>query len=217
MTVQIHGRPCFNMRRRAIRPGELPDPTKYGTLAATPGSIHPVHQSRLRPHRLRRHPSHARLQHPPALYRPSQRSAPQTPTRNILKRGTSQATGRSPANRGVCLANGVSTGFHQQVADLGQRSVDMIANAFSAGFDRTIHRAWPSPVGSSERFIRYRHLSAETSEGKWSRTFTTRRCRVSPFRRQRAVAALPLTARPSGRRDLLSCVFMGIAWTTGAT
>ena len=36
----------------------------------------------------------------------------------------------------------------------------MIANAFRAGFHLVIHRAWPLPVGSSERVTKYKHFSA---------------------------------------------------------
>lgn len=40
---------------------------------------------------------------------------------------------------------------------LSSRPAKVIANAFKAGFHRTIQRARPPPVGSSERVTNYRH------------------------------------------------------------
>ena len=45
----------------------------------------------------------------------------------------------------------------------------MMAKALSAGFQRALHRIRPLPVGSSERTVRYMHLSAAYSSGKWPR------------------------------------------------
>lgn len=56
-----------------------------------------------------------------------------------------------PSSGKVYLADCISADFHQYVSGPGQRSAYVIANAFRAGFHRTIHRAWPLPVGSSER------------------------------------------------------------------
>ena len=39
----------------------------------------------------------------------------------------------------------------------------MNANAFSAGFQRIVHRFWPVPVGSSDRVTKYRHLRTACS------------------------------------------------------
>jgi hypothetical protein len=50
-----------------------------------------------------------------------------------------------------------------------------MANAFSAGFHRFIHRFLAVPVGSRERVMRYRHLRAAWSVGKWPRARTALR------------------------------------------
>ena len=59
--------------------------------------------------------------------------------------------------------------FHCCVPSLGQRSAKVMAKALSAGFQRALHRIRPLPVGSSERTVRYMHLSAACSSGKWPR------------------------------------------------
>ena len=58
---------------------------------------------------------------------------------------------------------------------LSSRPAKVIANAFKAGFHRTIQRARPPPVGSSDRVTKYRHFNAEASLGKWPRALTARR------------------------------------------
>jgi hypothetical protein len=50
-----------------------------------------------------------------------------------------------------------------------------MANAFSAGFHRFIHRFLAVPVGSRERATRYRHLRTAWSVGKWPRALTALR------------------------------------------
>jgi hypothetical protein len=62
------------------------------------------------------------------------------------------------------------------------RSAKVTANAFSAGFHRTAHRAWPVPLGSRPRVTRYSVLRAACSVGKCPRTVIARRylaCRDS--------------------------------------
>ena len=46
------------------------------------------------------------------------------------------------------------------------RSAKVIAKAFSAGFQRIVHRFCPVPVGSSDRVTKYRHFRADCSVGK---------------------------------------------------
>ena len=53
-----------------------------------------------------------------------------------------------------------------------------MANAFSAGFHRFIHRFLAVPVGSRERATRYRHFRAAWSVGKCPRARTARRKRA---------------------------------------
>ena len=54
----------------------------------------------------------------------------------------------------------------------------VIAKAFRAGFHLTTQRAFPWPVGSRLRVVRYRHFMAAASLGKWPRAFTARRYRA---------------------------------------
>ena len=42
----------------------------------------------------------------------------------------------------------------QYFSALGIRSPKVIANAFSAGFQRMVHRVWPVPLGSSDLVTR---------------------------------------------------------------
>lgn len=50
-----------------------------------------------------------------------------------------------PALKGDCPIHGVSGIFNQTVSLPGMRSAKVIAKAFSAGFQRIVHRFWPVP------------------------------------------------------------------------
>lgn len=56
-----------------------------------------------------------------------------------------------------------------------------MSKAFSAVFQRMVHRAWPLPVGSSDMIAMWTHFNAAFSFGKCPRALTARRIRALTY------------------------------------